>query len=241
MVLTIVVVAVSIFSQTMVATSKLRKTNRESAIAAEGARIVLEEMRGVPFPEVFARFNADPKDDPFGTGTAPGDRFVVDGLKPLGEKEQDIWVGRIIFPTRGRSEAIDDPPPDPPREGTTDPLGGMCPDPLKMPDKMQLPPLPTALPGLGLGDEGIGDDGGGILGPPDDPQAPDPNDPGALREDCVYPELGMPRDLNGDSIIDGEDHADDYYILPVHIVLEWAGGNGKRRFDLHSVFTEVRK
>ena len=36
-----------------------------------------------------------------------------------------------------------------------------------------------------------------------------------LREDVDIAKLSMPRDLNGDLVVDGEDHAMDYIVLPV--------------------------
>jgi prepilin-type N-terminal cleavage/methylation domain-containing protein len=52
-----------------------------------------------------------------------------------------------------------------------------------------------------------------------------------LREDLDLPELGMPRDLNGDGIIDSVDHSGDYRQLPVLLRLDWKGRSGNR----HSV------
>ncbi len=49
-----------------------------------------------------------------------------------------------------------------------------------------------------------------------------------LREDLDIPELGLPRDLNGDGDIDGEDHGGDYVMLPVTVRIEWTGVNGNR-------------
>jgi hypothetical protein len=49
-----------------------------------------------------------------------------------------------------------------------------------------------------------------------------------LREDVVVPELGMPRDLNGDGVIDALDHSADYRILPVQVRVRWVGARGVR-------------
>ena len=62
-----------------------------------------------------------------------------------------------------------------------------------------------------------------------------------LREDHQDERLGMPRDLNGDSILDDLDHASDYILLPVRIRVEWQGRNGPRSFEIHSMLTEFRK
>ena len=59
-----------------------------------------------------------------------------------------------------------------------------------------------------------------------------------LREDAVIPELGLPRDLNGDSIVDAADHAADYAVLPVIVRLEWMGDFGPRIFEMHTMLVE---
>lgn len=63
-----------------------------------------------------------------------------------------------------------------------------------------------------------------------------------LREDVVDDELGLPRDLNGDGIVDNLDHAGDCIILPVEIRIEWAsrsGKNGKRSLTLHTMLSSL--
>ena len=61
-----------------------------------------------------------------------------------------------------------------------------------------------------------------------------------VREDLVDPVLGMPRDLNGDSIVDDADHVADYTILPVLVRLRWKGKHGPREFELYTVLSEFR-
>jgi prepilin-type N-terminal cleavage/methylation domain-containing protein len=53
-----------------------------------------------------------------------------------------------------------------------------------------------------------------------------------LREDVVDLDLGMPRDLNGDGVIDGLDHSTDYTLLPVRIQVSWTGADGVQELDL---------
>lgn len=60
----------------------------------------------------------------------------------------------------------------------------------------------------------------------------------ALREDAIDGELGLPRDLNGDHVIDSADHANDYRILPVRVRVEWQGELGPRRFELASTLVD---
>jgi hypothetical protein len=49
-----------------------------------------------------------------------------------------------------------------------------------------------------------------------------------LREDVVNAKLGMPRDLNGDGVVDANNHAGNYQLLPVLVRVRWrgVGGNG---------------
>jgi prepilin-type N-terminal cleavage/methylation domain-containing protein len=53
---------------------------------------------------------------------------------------------------------------------------------------------------------------------------------GRLREDVSDAQLGMPRDLNGDGIVDSRDHSNDCVLFPVRVRVEWAsGGKGPPR------------
>lgn len=56
-----------------------------------------------------------------------------------------------------------------------------------------------------------------------------------LREDLVDPALGMPRDLNGDGVIDSLDHALDYRILPVLLRIRWKGGSIERSMEIRTL------
>lgn len=53
-----------------------------------------------------------------------------------------------------------------------------------------------------------------------------------LRENAVDETFGLPRDLDGNSIIDGADHSADYYILPVEVRLQWTGKTGEREYSV---------
>lgn len=63
----------------------------------------------------------------------------------------------------------------------------------------------------------------------------------ALRENVDVPRLGMQRDLNGDSIIDGDNHATDYILLPVEVRVRWTGRCGDLEFAVCTMLTEFRK
>ena len=58
-----------------------------------------------------------------------------------------------------------------------------------------------------------------------------------LREDVVDIELGMSRDLNSDGVIDSNNHATDYTILPVRIRAQWIGASGEQGVDIVYVVT----
>src|ERR1700752_2501349 len=94
----ILLVALLIFSSTISGIARQRAAQRESALAQAAARNALESLRAEAFGEVFARYNADPADDPDGAGTAPGNRFAIAGLDALSDDVADL-EGEIRFPT----------------------------------------------------------------------------------------------------------------------------------------------
>lgn len=62
-----------------------------------------------------------------------------------------------------------------------------------------------------------------------------------LREDAVDAELGMPRDLNGDSMIKTDDRSGDYFLLPVRIRIRWMGNGSPRQYEITSMLCEFNK
>ncbi|HEX6885421.1 MAG TPA: prepilin-type N-terminal cleavage/methylation domain-containing protein [Planctomycetota bacterium] len=87
------------FSQSMGSTAALSGVNRETGLATEGAREIVERMQGTEdFARVFRLYNDYPDDDPNGPGTAPGAGFAVAGLEPT-DDDPDGLVGEIRFPT----------------------------------------------------------------------------------------------------------------------------------------------
>ncbi len=169
LVLGILALAFGMLASTLMANSRQRSINRDSALAAEAARGVFEEMMNADFDVIFALYNSDPSDDPGGAGSAPGSRFDVPGLSPL-PNSPDGMEGLVVVPQ-----------------------------------------LKVAA------------------------------DEWALREDFVDDEMGMPRDLNGDSIIDALDHRRDYLLLPVRVELEWQGRFGPRKMSVSVMLADVRK
>jgi hypothetical protein len=59
--------------------------------------------------------------------------------------------------------------------------------------------------------------------------------PNTLLENVTDTNLGMPRDLNGDGVIDGNNHAADYKILPVTVRVQWQSKNGPQIYQLHTI------
>lgn len=57
----------------------------------------------------------------------------------------------------------------------------------------------------------------------------------ALLENALDERFGLPRDLNGDTLIDESDHAVNYEILPVMVELEWDTPLGPRRLEMHTM------
>ncbi len=167
LVMVIMLVAISIFGNTVLSTARLRGLNRENALAAEAARTVVERMLNLPFEERYASYNSAAGDDPLGAGTAPGSRFAIAGLAPVPEAADGL-IGELVFPD------ID------------------------------------------------------VAGTPE------------LRESLADPLLGMPRDLNGDLVVDDKDHAKDYILLPVLVRLRWLGGSGRREFRVYTQMADYR-
>ena len=66
-----------------------------------------------------------------------------------------------------------------------------------------------------------------------------PGDGAVLREDADDPDLGLPRDLNGDSAVDALDHAADYRLLPVRVSVQWTGKTGARSIELITVLGDL--
>jgi hypothetical protein len=62
-----------------------------------------------------------------------------------------------------------------------------------------------------------------------------------LREDTVNTVLGMPRDLDGDCKIDDVNHAADYIVLPVQVLIEWKGKHSKQTVSMFTNFAHWEK
>lgn len=65
-----------------------------------------------------------------------------------------------------------------------------------------------------------------------------PGDGVTLREDVNDRLLGMPRDLDLDEATDGDDHKDDYRILPYVVRVRWNGASGVQQIQLTGTLTQ---
>lgn len=65
------------------------------------------------------------------------------------------------------------------------------------------------------------------------------NAPSILRENIPDPRFGTPRDLNGDGVIDGANHAGNYILLPVVVRVRWAGAAGVSTFEAKTLVAQI--
>jgi prepilin-type N-terminal cleavage/methylation domain-containing protein len=60
-----------------------------------------------------------------------------------------------------------------------------------------------------------------------------------LREDVLLPELGMPRDLDGNGTSnDPDDKANTYRLLPVIVRVRWLGATGERVTEIRTLVAD---
>lgn len=103
-------------------------------------------------------------------------------------------------------------------------------------DSADDPGGPGTAPGAGFAVTTLSAMPGDADGLPGEVVFPSPSgSPNELREDVVLPELGMPRDLNGDGVIDGANHALDYKLLPVLVRVRWRTASGNGQFELKTM------
>jgi prepilin-type N-terminal cleavage/methylation domain-containing protein len=98
------------------------------------------------------------------------------------------------------------------------------------------PGLPGSAPGANFAVAGLNalaDDADGFVGEIIFPV--NAGAPGVLREDVVSIPLGMPRDIDGDEVLDAADHSDDYRVLPVVVRITWRGSATTERVDFRTV------
>jgi prepilin-type N-terminal cleavage/methylation domain-containing protein len=95
--MTIFAVAALSVMNVMIYSMRLDASNKETAVATQVARRIMEQMRATPFDRVLADYNSEPKDDPDGEGLSPGAKFEVPELGAISEEIGSIG-GEVIFP-----------------------------------------------------------------------------------------------------------------------------------------------
>lgn len=141
------------FCEALLGSMSASRSHRETALATDAARQIMETLQATDLSTVFAINNGVVADDPAGAVVRLG-AFAVPGLTPA-PGDADGLCGEILFP-----EII----------------------------------------GAGASQ---------------------------LREDVEDRLLNMPRDLNGDGVVDALDHSGDYMILPVIVRVTWRGGKAQ--------------
>ena len=108
-ILALVVVAVATLSSASMTISgtNLNKANVAAADATDVMRQLVEELESHPFEEVYARFNADPTDDPEGAGTARGSQFVLEPNHRRALLDASVAAGTGDVKTAARHIAFD--------------------------------------------------------------------------------------------------------------------------------------
>jgi type II secretory pathway pseudopilin PulG len=155
----VMLVALLTFAQTIASSRTLTELNRETTLATEAARRMIETVQAQDFEDIFALYNSSKADDPGSAGSAPGPDFAVGVLEPEAE-DDDGLAGEILFPS---------------------------------------------------------------------------SVPGQLNENAIDESLGMPRDLNGDTLVDALDHSGDYLLLPVVVRVQWKGAGRPRILEFRTL------
>jgi len=92
---------------------------------------------------------------------------------------------------------------------------------------------PGPAPGASFAVEGLEptpDDADGVVG-----EIVFPVSGTQLREDVDLPQLGMPRDLDGDGGTDALDHTANYQLLPVLVRVAWRGQTAPMQVELRTI------
>ena len=92
----VIMVGVLAFTRALTESLELGEQKRHKALGTAAPHEVVEALEAAHHHQVFALYNEDPDDDPDGTGTAPGARFVAEGLEALAADAGK--QGRIFFP-----------------------------------------------------------------------------------------------------------------------------------------------
>lgn len=96
--ITILAIGISSLARVTVGLQRAGNVSRETELATQAARAMLERIQAEAFAQAFRSFNGTGADDPGGAGTAPGAGFAVAGLRAR-PGDADGLAGEIVFPT----------------------------------------------------------------------------------------------------------------------------------------------
>ena len=95
--LTLLLIGICGLSQATVGLARAGSVHRETELATQAARAMLERIQSESFAQAFRSFNATGADDPGGADTAPGAAFAVEGLRALPD-DADGAPGEVLMP-----------------------------------------------------------------------------------------------------------------------------------------------
>jgi len=98
---TVLMVGLLATASSVLTSQRLNIQSRETTRAVEGAKAMIERMRGEEFRLLFSLYNDDDSDDPSGSGTAPGATFDVPGLAGPGGTAAGSITFRLDEPALG--------------------------------------------------------------------------------------------------------------------------------------------
>lgn len=96
--LTLLVSGITAIARLTLGVRRSAEVARESELATQAAKAMLERVQAEAFAQAFRSFNASGADDPSGPNTAPGANFAVPGLRPV-PGDPDGRPGQVVFPT----------------------------------------------------------------------------------------------------------------------------------------------
>lgn len=79
----------------------------------------------------------------------------------------------------------------------------------------------------------VSDDADGLVGAIEFPWTGN-----ALLETAALADFGLPRDLDGSGDVDAFDHAADYRLLPIRVLVRWRSDDGPMQFELRTYLAE---
>lgn len=96
--ITLLVIGITAVSRLTIGLTRAANMTRETELATEAARTMLERIQAESFSQAFRSFNALGSDDPGGPNTAPGASFAVAGLRAAPGDPNGL-PGAVVFPT----------------------------------------------------------------------------------------------------------------------------------------------